>query len=123
MISAAAAATGRFVAGGFWSVYDGVIGPWLLDEFAVGTGLPALDYVILLPSVETCVERVTHRTGHGFDDEPAARKMHEQFVTAISQRHVLPVGSDTVDQVVDRIVAARATGRLRYASGANASTF
>src|SRR5204862_7410933 len=88
--NAAAAAAGQFVTGGYMTVYDGVIGPWFLPTFAVGTGLDQLDYVVLLPSVEDCVKRVATRTGHGFTDEAATRKMHAAFADAvIDERHVL----------------------------------
>src|SRR5690606_19882527 len=65
---AAGAAAGRFVTGGFQTVYDGVVGPWFLPVFAAATGCDGLDYVILLPPVERCLERVASRVGHGFTD-------------------------------------------------------
>src|SRR5918997_6739645 len=68
---AAGAAAGRFAAGGLATIYDGVVGPWFLPTFAAATGLDRLDYMILLPSVERCLERVATRIGHGFSDEPA----------------------------------------------------
>src|SRR6266550_1312158 len=88
--NAAAAAAGQFTSGGYLTVYDGVVGPWFLATFAAGTGLDRLDYVMLLPSVETCVQRVAARTDHGFTDEAATRKMHAAFAEAvIDDRHVL----------------------------------
>lgn len=115
VVSAAAAATGRFVEGGFFTVYDGVVGPWFLDVFGPATGLAELDYVMLMPSAETCVDRVSTRTGHGFRDEAAARKMHEEFAgAAVASRHVLTIGSETVPEVVDRITRAREAGDLTY---------
>jgi len=53
VVSAAAAATGRFACGGFFTVYDGVVGPWFLPTFGAATGLAELDYVVLMPTVET----------------------------------------------------------------------
>ncbi len=115
VVDAAAAATGRFTDGGFLTVYDGVVGPWFIDAFASAAGLTELDYVVLMPGVETCVERVLSRSGHGFRDEPAARKMHAEFATAIVEaRHVLNIGSESAPDVVDRIVAAAEAGHLRY---------
>lgn len=114
VVSAAAAASGRFATGGYFTVYDGVIGPWFLATFGAATGLAELDYVILLPSVETCVERVLTRTDHGFRNEPAARKMHQEFSGAsVSLRHVIGMGTEPVDEVVERIVEARTVGALR----------
>lgn len=115
VVSAAAAATGRFTEGGFFTIYDGVVGPWFLDVFGSATGLAELDYVLLMPSADTCVERVLTRTGHGFRDEAAARKMHDEFAGAtVASRHVLTIGSETVAEVVDRVIGAREAGDLTY---------
>lgn len=115
VLSAAASATGRFVEGGFSTVYDGVVGPWFLDTFGAATGLRELHYVVLMPSAETCIERVLTRTGHGFRDEAAAQKMHDEFAEAtVDPRHVLTIGSESVAEVIDRISAAKEAGQLRY---------
>lgn len=115
VVGAAASATGRFTEGGFFTVYDGVVGPWFLDSFASAAGLTELDYVVLIPDAETCVERVLSRTGHGFRDQAAARKMHAEFADAtVDPRHVLTIGSESVAEVVDRIWGAKEAGQLRY---------
>ena len=100
VIQAAAKAAGTFVRGGFATVYDGVVGPWFLDTFLEATGLDALDYAILLPTVEQCVARVMARTGHEFADEGATRTMHAEFERAApSPRHVLRGLPEAVDDV------------------------
>lgn len=102
---AAAVASGQFVSGGYVTVYDGVVGPWFLPTFAAAAGLRSLHYVILLPSVERCVERVSTRDGHGFTDQAATRHMHDQFSKAeIERRHVLADPPDDVDAVTDLIM-------------------
>lgn len=118
---AAAAAAGRYAAGGFATVYDGVVGPWFLPTFAAATGLKRVDYVVLLPPVEVCVERVATRVGHGFSDEAATRKMHAEFASATSAAgvgsdHLLVEADLTGDagRVAERITAAQAAGRLAY---------
>ena len=63
---AAALATGGYALGGFDTVYDGVVGASFFPAFMAATGLDELDYVVLLPSVETCLHRVATRRGHGF---------------------------------------------------------
>jgi hypothetical protein len=91
------------------------VGPWFLTTFAQASGLDHLDYVMLLPSVEQCVQQVAHRIGHGFTDEEATRNMHSEFAGAeIADRHVLrpPLGS--VDQIKDMISMAADRGDLRY---------
>jgi hypothetical protein len=64
--------------------------------------------------VETCLHRVTTRSGHGFTDLEAARHMHEDFVRAQSPGAVLTDLPDDVAGVVDAIVAAMESGRTRY---------
>jgi cytidylate kinase len=112
---AAAAAAGGYVAGGYITVYDGVLGPWFLAEFAAATALDYLHYAVLLPPVDRCAARVAERTGHEFTDEAATRHMHQEFAGAdIDQRHVLadeygPAG-ETAAEVLKRI----RNGTLRY---------
>jgi cytidylate kinase len=105
VIEAAAAATGRF-ARDYATVYDGVVGPWFVHTLLAGTGLDALDYVVLLPDVEVCVERLMTREGHGFRDEDAARHMHDAFAQHdIDARHLLAnhaTAEAAADEVLDR---------------------
>jgi cytidylate kinase len=115
VVRAAAAATGRFVAGGYLTVYDGVLGPWFLADFAAEAALDHLHYVILLPSVERCVDQVANRLGHGFTDEGATRHMYRQFAQAdIDRRHVLadlPASpAETAAEIARRVQA----GTLHY---------
>ena len=76
---AAGAATGRFVAAGYWTVYDGVVGPWFLPRFVAATGLERVHYVVLLPSVDTCVERVA---------TPARARVHRRAGDPADARRV-----------------------------------
>jgi energy-coupling factor transporter ATP-binding protein EcfA2 len=113
---AAAAATGRYVAGGYDVVYDGVIGAWQLDVFTAELGVDALDYVVLLPSVERCLHGVRTRTDHLFDDEQGTRHMHAEFEAAADEvaAHVLRDLPDTAEALADLIAAERSTGRFRH---------
>jgi cytidylate kinase len=112
---AAAAAAGMFVLGGYETVYDGVVGPWFLATFGAATQLEHLDYVTLLPPVDTCVQRVATRRGHGFTNEAVTRKMHAQFAGApIPERHVLRDPPDDPAHIARLIESARAAGRLTH---------
>jgi predicted ABC-type ATPase len=112
---AAASAAGQYVSGGYVTVYDGVVGAWFLPTFAAATGLDSLHYVVLLPSVERCVDRVQTRIGHGFADEAATRKMHDAFEAAdIDERYVLVDPPDGVAAVTDTILARVDDGTLLY---------
>lgn len=111
-----ATAAGRYSDGGYETVYDGVLGPWFLEAFRSAVG-GALDYVVLLPSIDSCLQRIRTRVGHGFDDEPATRSLHEQFVDAVSTfdveaRHVIDNSDDSPESVADEIVARRESGLL-----------
>ncbi len=115
VIEAAAGATGRF-ARDYATVYDGVMGSWFIDTFLRGTGLDALDYLVLLPDVEVCVDRVMARLGHGFRDEAAARKMHDEFSKAeVESRHVLDNDTDP-ESAADEILIRWEAGALRFGS-------
>jgi hypothetical protein len=114
---AAASAAGRYASGGYVTVYDGIVGPWFLPTFASATALDRLDYVILLPPVDKCVERVATRQDHVFRDEPATRKMHAEFANAeIDRRHVLSDLPERPEDVASVVEAARSSGSLAYAS-------
>ncbi len=112
---AAAAAAGRYSAGGYDTVYDGVVGPWFLKTFLAAAGVGYLHYAVLLPPVQECVARVASRTGHGFTDEAAARHMHAQFAEAgIAARHLLTNAAAPAAETAGEILRRTGTGRLRY---------
>jgi predicted ABC-type ATPase len=112
---AAAAATGHFVAGGYTTVYDGVLGPGFLAEFAAEAAVDQLHYVVLLPPVRWCVDQVANRSGHGFTDEDATREMHRQFAqAAIDQRHVLADLPGSPAQTAAEIARRVKSGAVRY---------
>lgn len=112
---AGAAASGAFARAGYTTVYDGVVGPWFLPTFVEATGLGRLEYVVLLPSVETCVRRIAMRQGHGFTDEAATRKMHAEFAQAdVGGRHIIHDPPDDASRLADRIEAAVAAGALTH---------
>ena len=117
VITAAAADTAvSIAAAGYHTVFDGVVGPWFIGEFTrrcLAAGVE-LDYVLLIPSVGECQQRVAHRPDHRFSDPDATARMHENFYRAdIDDRHVLrppPVG---IDDTVAAVEAARQAGNLR----------
>jgi cytidylate kinase len=111
---AAAAATGRLAAH-CDVVYDGVVGPWFLRSFLGSAGLNDLHYVVLLPPLAVCLDRVSSREGHGFTDRVAAERMwHEFDRSAIDPRHLV---SDYNEQpaALARVLGQRIKdGSLRY---------
>jgi ribose 1,5-bisphosphokinase PhnN len=107
--AAAGAACGRYAAGGFTVVFDGMVGPWFLPQFLAATGLDELAYVVLLPPEDVVVDRVETRVGHGFADISATRHMHGEFSRSrVADRHVIDnVGDqdETVQTILDRLAA------------------
>jgi hypothetical protein len=115
VLTAAASAAGRFAAGGYTVVYDGVVGPWFLPTFAAATGLASLSYVLLLPSESECLGRVAGRTGHGFTDAEATQRMHRQFAAAaVEPRHVLTDADGPPSDVAAAVRESWTGGTLRY---------
>ncbi|MGH3685908.1 MAG: AAA family ATPase [Pseudonocardiaceae bacterium] len=115
VLQAAASAAGRYASGGYMTVYDGVVGPWFLPTFATAAGLPYLHYLVLLPSLRRCVERVGTRQGHGFTDEAATRTMHRNFTQAdVDRRHLFLDPPDEPEDVADLVVTALSRGALAY---------
>lgn len=112
---AAGSATGEFVAGGFFVVYDGVIGPWYLDTFIEMAGLTEVDYAVLLPTIEVCRRRVAARRGHRFTDVPATSSMHRQFAEAeLEPRHLIRDHGQTPSDTAHAIQQASSAGALRH---------
>ena len=116
VIEAAAAATGRFVAGGVHVVFDGVVGPWFVDQLA--SMVPDLHYLVPLPPLATCLERVAARTGHGFTAADATRRMHREFTeTDVAPRHLVTDTTAEATAIVDQVCGRLLDGSLRLRSG------
>jgi hypothetical protein len=81
---AAAAAAGRLADGGYFVVFDGVVGPWFLPTFAAAAGGALLHYAVLMPSERTCLARVANT----FDNSAA-----EPGETAAAIRERLAAGT------------------------------
>ena len=92
-----------------------MIGPWFLPQFVAATGLERVHYAVLLPTADTCVDRVVNRIGHGFTDEAATRHMHGQFASVLlARRHVIDEFTGDSSELVELIVARVGSGRLAY---------
>lgn len=121
VVEAAAAAAGRLVSGGYTVTYDGVIGPWFLERFVAATELARIHYVVLLPPMHVCVERVRGRVGHGFTDLEATRHMYGEFVGArVAGRHLI-TSLGSAELVATSIHEHLATGSLAWTIDEQAS--
>lgn len=95
VIGAAAAAAGRYIHGGINTIYDGVVGPWLIRTFAATAKVARLHYAILLPPEESCIERALARTDNDFKDVAGIGHMHRAFADAEADpRHLITEAFD-----------------------------
>ena len=114
VIEAAAAAAGRLTRICF-VVYDGVVGPWFLPTFVRAAGLAELHYVVLMPPLDVCQERVRSRVDHGFSDRSATRDLHQQFAHAgVDTRHLVTEPEQHPADLAELIARQLGEGRFRY---------
>ena len=113
ILRAAGAAVGAYVDGGCSVVYDGVLGPWFLTDFAAAAAVSRVHYAVVLPSLEHCLSRVATRRGHGFRDVATTEHMHAEFAgAAVHERHVLRTGDETADETAELVLARYRRGDL-----------
>jgi hypothetical protein len=114
VIEAAAAAAGRLT-GICFVVYDGVVGPWFLPTFVRAAGLADLHYVVLMPPLDVCLERVRSRIDHGFSDLSVTREVHQQFAAAgVDTRHLVTEAEEHPANLAAEISRQLGSGRFRY---------
>jgi hypothetical protein len=114
IIEAAGATAGRLAEICF-VVYDGVVGPWLLPSFGRATGVPELHFVVLMPPLDVCLERVRSRLDHGFSDLSVTRDMHQQFAHArVDTRHLVTESEEPPADLAELIAVQLGSGRFRY---------
>lgn len=118
VIEAAAAATGRFVRGGYHTIFEGVLGPWFLSSFTQAAHISTLDYVVLLPPVEICVQRVLQRPNQNVVDEAATRRVHRDFAEAdLESRHVIRSGTDSPAAIANLVLSRAKERTFTYSLG------
>jgi cytidylate kinase len=114
IIEAAAAAAGRLCELCV-VVYEGVVGPWFLPTFLRASGLAHLHYVVLLPLLDVCIERVHSRVDHGFTDASVTRDMHRQFAAAgVDPRHLITEPEREPAKLAELIGGQLGGGTFRY---------
>jgi hypothetical protein len=114
VIEAAAGAAGR-LAGYCDVVYEGVVGPWFLAAFLERSGLGRLHYAVLLPPLQTCLDRVRTRIGHGFTDPAATEHMWRDFDrAAIEGRYLFQDPAAQPAELARQIADRMASRTIRY---------
>lgn len=122
-----AGAAYAYAAGGFTTVVDGIVGPWMLDHVRARAREHAavpLDYVVLRPRRDVALARAQARTSpDALVDASPILAMGDQFADlGPFEEHVLDTTALDVDATVRALHAALAGGRLRLAPGASGAT-
>jgi len=113
-----AVAASSFASGGYLTVLDWVVGPWLLDPYreeAERAGV-ALDYVVLRPSEEAVIARARSRVIAPITDYSHLRPLYGQLSRLGSlEAHVLDTTTMSPHDTLAAVQAGLAEGRFRLA--------
>lgn len=100
-----------YAEGGFVTVVDGVVGPWMVDLLAPPTGrqdAPAIHYIVLRPDRAETVRRALSRTDpDALVDEGPVDMMWSQFEDlGAFEEHVLDTTAQTPEETVGAVMDA-----------------
>jgi adenylate kinase family enzyme len=111
------AASFAYAKGGYWTIVDGIVGPWFLEPYRAGareSGI-VLDYVVLRtagPRVN--VDRVRGRNENGMKDAQAIAELHGQFSgLGDLEAHVLDTTHRSPDEVAYAVRDGLKAGHFR----------
>lgn len=113
-----ASAAFAYAGGGYTTVVDGIVGPWMTDHFRdrmfTHPRVP-VHYVVLRPDRQTTLARARARSGvTALTDPEPITAMWDQFADLGSmEAHVLDTTDDTLVVTVSRVVDAVANGGYR----------
>jgi predicted kinase len=113
-----ARASVTFAAGGYFTVTDGIVGPWMLDHFRAAAVLGnsvRVHYVVLRPSMTVTLRRAQARQSENalIDEEPVLHMWHEFARLDTYERYVLDTSNSTVEETISLVAAAVASGGHR----------
>ncbi|GAB2808514.1 AAA family ATPase [Streptomyces daliensis] len=122
VLSVIAGATFTYASGGFVTVVDGVVGPWMLHHFRTAmTTAPhtRADYIVLRPRRKITLARAMARTEPGalVDHNPLGL-MWDQFADlGPMEPHVIDTSEESIEETTERVSALLDgdTHRLRAA--------
>ncbi|QRY64556.1 AAA family ATPase [Gordonia sp. PDNC005] len=105
----------RYAAGGFTTVLDGIVGPWMLHHFRDRTLDIAVHYVVLRPSRDVALTRAQSRTSpDALVDEQPVLAMWDQFASIGEfEPNVLDTSTDDTRRTIERVMHAVATNTFR----------
>lgn len=104
----------EYAAGGYLTVIDGIIGPWMLHHFSDLVAVqeqakaPRLHYVVLRPSRDETVRRAQGRTGpDALVDEGPIVSLWDQFADLDGlEAHVIDTTDQNTVETMDAVAAA-----------------
>lgn len=107
-----------FAAGGYFTVTDGIVGPWMLDHFraaAVFGNSAHVHYVVLRPSAEVTLHRAQGRQSENalVDEEPVLHMWSEFAQLDTYEKYVLDTSNSTVEETISMVAAAVSSGSHR----------
>ncbi len=116
-----AGAAYAYALGGFTTVVDGIVGPWMLEHFRTRASqhpdLP-VHYIVLRPRRDLALERAQARTApNSLIDEIPILTMWDQFSELGElEGHVLDTSDEAVDRSAQRVAAAITNEHFRMFS-------
>ncbi|MFJ8210408.1 AAA family ATPase [Streptomyces sp. NPDC096033] len=105
-----ARAAAGYAAGGYYTLVDGVIGPWFLEEYekaarAAGVGLV---YVVLRPDREVALDRGALRSQHPLTDRQVLNQIYDSFTDlGPYEKNVLDSTDLTAQETAEAVLRLR----------------
>jgi ribosomal protein S18 acetylase RimI-like enzyme len=107
------AAAGAYAAGGYFTVVETIVGPWLLPELVESARSPGVEihYVVLRPDATTCLLRARRRSPDALRDPAPLTTMYEAFRDLGSfERHVIDSTGLSVTATVEAVAERLRSG-------------
>jgi predicted ABC-type ATPase len=114
-----AGAACAYAAGGYFTLIDGIVGPWFLTPYrqaAAAKNIP-LHYIVLRPAnADICFARVQQRGTHGLKAEGPVRELFRQFSSLDGQeKHAFDPGAMRAEETAAALQRKIRDGEFRLA--------
>jgi cytidylate kinase len=108
-----------YAGGGYDTVLDGILGPWLLESFRSACRKRGLDlsYIVLRPNLDVTLSRATQREGRQLKEVEPIVGLYGAFENlGALEAHVVDSSDQHVEQTRADIAAGLRTGRFTVRS-------
>jgi hypothetical protein len=100
------------MAGGYFVVLDGIVGPWFIHAFK--NLKQPLYYIVLRPTLEAAIERCRLRGGGTLTDPEPISALHKQFsMLGEFENHVIDTVGHSPNETLSAVQAGLVSGRFR----------